>query len=235
MIRKFISIIATYGLLYFAIFGQELHEDVLYMYVGSSVVRLTSAGSGGTGFQIHANSGKKYLVSNKHVCSLAVNGQLTATADDGREAQVTVLHESSSHDLCLLSKFPQMRGLRYSPSLKQKEKVYVVGHPGGRDLSFESGRYVRDLEITVSYRCEGMSELFKIFPELIHLKQFFRYCPRTLKSSYLNLTIYGGNSGSPVVDKFAGVVGVIFAGRRDQSKASYMVPNRYLYNFLKGY
>jgi V8-like Glu-specific endopeptidase len=59
-------------------------------------------------------------------------------------------------------------------------------------------------------------------------------CIEIFVSSAISSPIYGGNSGSPVVNKWGNVIGVVFAGNRTQVNDAYMVPLSYVKDFLKG-
>jgi hypothetical protein len=60
-------------------------------------------------------------------------------------------------------------------------------------------------------------------------------CIEKISAFGISSPSYPGNSGSPVVNKWGNVVGVLFAGNRTQLNDSYMVPFHELKNFLKDY
>ncbi len=59
-------------------------------------------------------------------------------------------------------------------------------------------------------------------------------CLRQLKSILTTLGIYPGNSGSPVVNKYGNLVGVVFAGN-NQTNYGYVIPLKQVREFLSIY
>ena len=57
-------------------------------------------------------------------------------------------------------------------------------------------------------------------------------CVRTLDSQPVTASIYPGNSGSPVFNKYGNVVGVAFAS--NEFSRGYIIPLSFVVNFLEG-
>jgi V8-like Glu-specific endopeptidase len=49
-------------------------------------------------------------------------------------------------------------------------------------------------------------------------------CFRSYQSYATTATTYPGNSGSPVVNKYGNIIGVLFAGSSKEEKDNYLVP-----------
>jgi S1-C subfamily serine protease len=62
----------------------------------------------------------------------------------------------------------------------------------------------------------------------------FMVCVQDIVSIETNIVIFGGSSGSPVVDFFGRLVGVVFAGD-NRTNYGYLVPIRYITDFLSAY
>ena len=270
MIKKILktlskSTIAALSILGIVACGALLFESYIYDYKGASVVKLTRTHlgrSGGTGFAITAPSGKKYTLTNAHICRIAKS--LVAHKQDGSTQKVKVVKIYENHDLCIMEPVDGLRSLKIANNIFSHERVWLVGHPALRGLTLESGHFVGTQIITLMTRCtplevnnyvskltSRMKEIEKKlknaknsvdsiklsfeYIELIFQLQRARmgYCLKRLESQHINNIAYGGNSGSPVVDKFGNVIGVLFAGRRDQPTASYTVPLKEIKEFLK--
>jgi S1-C subfamily serine protease len=194
-----------------SISSRALHETYLYEYKGASIVKLMGSNSSATGFQIIAKSGRQYTMTNRHVCdALSRNGKdIKWYQEEELGGSLKVLYRDKEADLCLLEPIPSIRPLKVARLAHKRESVYLVGHPAGRGLSFERGHLVEKTSIYLLNFCYDDP----------------RFNCRFFYSSYhLNAISYGGNSGSPILDKYGSVVAVLFAGRRDQPTASHSVP-----------
>lgn len=240
--------------------GATGFESFLYDYKGSSVVKITktrAARSGGTGFAITAPSGKRFILTNAHICRIGEN--LIAHTQKGVKHRISVIKIFDKHDLCLMTPIKGLRSLKIASNVSLHERVWLIGHPALRPLTLESGHYAGDVTINLWMQCSksevreqaiaAKKALDAILndpniPESVKGMKFFDfllksikfsggYCTKTFNSQYINNIAYGGNSGSPVVDKWGNVVGVLYAGRGDQPTASYTVPLRNIQDFLK--
>ena len=220
--------------------GAMLFESYLYDYKGSSVVMLTkslSKYSGGTGFQIKLPSGKLAIMTNKHICELGK--WLYAHTQDGKSQLVKVIEEYKGHDLCLMTPVKNLRPLKIARDLDLHERVWLVGHPALRPLTLESGHYVGPIRIRMYVSCRGKRRRPVEVPIKSNIleeffKMYYNGCMKYFNTHHINNIAYGGNSGSPVINKYGNVIGVLFAGSRSQNTSSYIVPLKYVKDFLKG-
>ncbi len=221
-----------------------VYESYMYEYVGSSVVMLTDGRGGGTGFQVTAPSGKNFILTNAHICRIAPT--LMATRQDGSVSLTQVIEIDSVHDLCIMTPVEGLRPLKIANTIKLHERVWLIGHPGLRPLTLESGHFAGNMDIQVSTSCsqaeldaelDRLSKLSERDWTMEEVEKFFLllsgYCVKPFVAQYINNISYGGNSGSPVVDKYGNVVGVLFAGSRSQPTSSFTVPLQYVHSFLK--
>lgn len=101
-----------------------------------------------------------------------------------------ILYNSPNHDICFLEPV----GSKYfelASSVHRGEKISIIGHPRGLPQSIVDGRIVGE-------------EYAK-----------FSWLPKAGKIKFFRSTAisYPGNSGSPVVNRYGNVVGILFAGR----------------------
>lgn len=164
-----------------------------------------------TGFQVEAESGKMYIMTNRHVCDglrSYEDSKIMWENIEGKFGYVSVVYRDEKADLCLLEPAEGLKPLGVAGKILSKEKLALVGHPGGRGLTYEEGFYVENKKIRLRNYC---------------YEDRLRFCYITYASNHLNNIAYPGNSGSPVMDFFGNVVGVLFAGSPAYSTVSYMV------------
>ena len=214
-------------------------KDAHYRYIsGSQVVKIIGTEGSGTGFHIKAPSGKTYILTNQHVCAIADKNQELLVENSKKMVPRRVIAVYQKHDLCLVEALPgEENGLRMANSLSIGEDIVLIGHPSGRPLTLSKGEFVHkkfipmlNLEIRTSEECDSINGTWLdggfFMPSV---------CVEKVSAFGISSPSYPGNSGSPVVNKWGNVVGVLFAGNRTQLNDNYMVPFHELKNFLKDY
>lgn len=209
---KALRIVLLISLLFLgASFSQRLHEMYLYEYKGKSVVYLEGLNGGSaTGFQVKADSGKLYIMTNRHVCDGLIEDINTIKWEniEGKSGYVSPVYRDRLADLCLLEEAEGISPLSIAGTLYAREKVALVGHPGGRGLTYEEGFFVEKKIIRLRNYCyENKS----------------RQCYINYSCNHVNNIAYPGNSGSPILDFYGNVVGVLFAGSSAYSTVSFVV------------
>lgn len=227
--------------------NQPLSEsEVLEKARGAVVkVELLYARGGGTGFFINKfvknDQGltelKTLLITNKHVCE-AVEGQPFGLTIDGKVIEAIKYAKSIDHDLCALEPFlsEPVKTLKIADKpTKIDGIVYTVGHPALRPLTISKGRYIGDSIIQLpkfNYkRCSGIEETLPPLYQILTGRE--KVCLMLFHSLQTTNIIFGGNSGSPLLNERGEVTGVVFAGNRQQVTDSYSVPLIYLKKFIK--
>jgi S1-C subfamily serine protease len=208
--------------------------------VASSVVMLTNpeGDNGGTGFQVAAPSGKRYIMTNEHICSIASPGTtLKARTEAGKIHTVAIVKISPQADLCL------MDGIEGLPALEMGNEAYagmyamVVGHPRLQPTTIEAGILMGLEPVTTAEIMQPGDKCNRYGEEPYTQNGIFgatNYCLRTLMSQQSNIHIYPGNSGSPVVNLKGQVIGVAYAANTDDFWGA-LVPLMEVHNFLVGY
>jgi S1-C subfamily serine protease len=109
--------------------------------------------------------------------------------------------------------------------------LYAVGHPGLRQLTVSSGEYIGHEEIQMLHDARTELECLQANGVMIPLPPIIQIltgqefaCLIKLDTLQTTTVIYGGNSGSPAVNMWGNVIGVVFAGNRSQEHDNYIVP-----------
>lgn len=223
----------------FMLFSSNLKDFYYRNVVGSNVVRVYNVEktSGGTGFHVKAASGKIFILTNKHVCELADKNDRVLIEQNGQAKIKKVVARYEHHDLCLVEPIQEERFIDVADSSHNGEDIIVVGHPGLRRLTLAHGEFIGPeiiqlaMLVDSALQCKG-----RIIED--PMVQFFYnklVCVEQFRSSAISSPIYGGNSGSPVLNIWGNVIGVVFAGNRSQANDGYMVPLNYVKDFLKGF
>ncbi len=223
--------IISFMILFGNFIAPQLHNSYLRYEVGESAVKvLVAEGSGGSGFAIKSASGQHFIATNKHVCDAATNSWVKIQSNDKKiDAWKKVIYIDKKADICLVEGDARLAPLKLASQPEQGELHYIVGYPGLRPLTVSTGEFVgfdtvqvADESAVKKNQCYG--EIYTLSP----MEQFFYgrewICIKTYRSYSSSAVAYGGNSGSPVVNKYGNVIGILFAGPRDQEHVSYLVP-----------
>lgn len=232
------SIVLAGTIVFGAIIAPQLHNHYLRWEVGESVVQvlLPDAIGGGTGFAIKGKSGKEYIMTNKHVCGVAdANGNVRIKSG-GKFYTRKVMYRDSVHDLCLIQGIKGLAPITIGSNQNVGEYQYVIGHPGLRDLTTSVGEYIGRttvqliIEAATRQQCDGKVYELSPFQQLFMGMEFV--CLKSYEALSTSAVIYGGNSGSPVVNVWGNLVGVAFAGSTEQERDNFLVPLRYIKSVL---
>jgi S1-C subfamily serine protease len=207
----------------------QAHNQYLRYEVGTSVVQVLSPnGGGGTGFAVQGDSGTEYIMTNKHVCEVADKGWLIVKPSNGDTLFKRVLYKDNKHDLCLIEGDKRLAPLEIGNSLYKGESMYIVGHPGLRQLTVSEGEFIgyhiTKLLDQVEEREQCRGDIIELSPLEQYLYGMEFACIRSYQSYATTAVAYGGNSGSPVVNKWGNVIGVLFAGNPSQNTDNSVVP-----------
>lgn len=229
--RLLSSVLLAGTILFGAISAPNIHNQYLRYEVGESVVQVLSPNgtSGGTGFAVQGASGEHYIMTNKHVCEVSVNNIVVIKRDGDKPYTSKVVYRDNRHDLCLIEGNSEYSPLTIATFAPDKGDLhYVVGHPGLRQLTTSVGEYIGYFDVRLIDRVSKKSQCIGEIYELDPIQQFFMQaewiCVRSYKSYSSTAVIYGGNSGSPVVNAYGNVIAVAFAGNTQQERNNFLVP-----------
>lgn len=188
-----------------------------------SVVMVGHAGrwGGGTGFVVEAPSGRKFLVTNNHVC--AGDGDVLITGSSlERPLPARVIERLPHFDLCLVEAPANLPALKVGRESRVGDMALVVGHPYLRTLTLTFGP-VRQKSVSADFiiesdKCDGIGQSHKEVDTFIGPMTL---CFQSIPADEILAASLPGNSGSPVLNLSGEVVGVVFA---IDGAGTYIVP-----------
>lgn len=244
-VKLAISLIAL--LMIGAALAPDLHKEYLLNSAEGKVFRLVNPdnlNSGGTGFVIQAASGKPYILTNMHVCDITHTNFLVALDPKGKRAfRANIVEISTTTDLCLLELPSPMPGFKTASGVDINETVRIVGHPLLQPRSLTEGQLTGYDKITLVYalniteqECKAKGGIYQdttgtLIDLFLGVKSV---CNRTIRAGRTTAISYPGNSGSPVLNAYGHVVGVLFAGD-ERTHWGYIVPLDDVEEFLSAY
>jgi len=212
-----ITVIATLVV----ISGPPIHYKMLRSYVADNVVRVTNedGSSGGTGFHVIAPSGKTYILTNSHVCGVSEDGVTVTIVKRDRKYIKKIVKDSEFTDLCLIEPLGGMTGLSVSYRASLGEVLAVVGHPSLFDITMSRGELISEQMVKVFSHYLPIDKDGKMLTNdceqpkhTIEEGLWGTACIVNVQAYLSNIQILPGNSGSPLINFYGGVVGVAFAG-----------------------
>ncbi len=228
IILKFLlGAITGLALVHLIIVMPQVHRNFIRQYVGQKVVEIVKLDKngkllgGGTGFSIRGPSGKKYIMTNAHVCD-AFKGSDTANIklNSGETLQRKILQLSPLTDLCLIEGVDSLGTLELGKSIYIGETIMIVGHPLLMPLAVTEGDIIdtRIQEIGLGIIGIDVQESECHQPKNKIVNQEFGFfgvlpvCMEEIMSYQTTAVSLPGSSGSPVVNTLGQVIGVNFAG-----------------------
>jgi len=216
--------------IFLAVSGPEMHHYYLRHTVGKSVVQISPNGKGGgSGFSMEGASGELYIVTNEHVCSPSKDGYVYIKSDRGFTSRKEIVHIDTIHDICLVKGDKRIPALDLASKPSKGDTHFVIGHPGGRKLTISKGEYIGndviellDMSAKTVAECKGRVIELNFFEQLMYGMKFV--CLKSMKTYASSAIAYGGNSGSPAVNVWGNVIGILFAGSREQNTDNHLVP-----------
>lgn len=197
----------------------SVHRRLLRSYTAGKVVKITevSGRAGGTGFYVKASSGTTYILTNSHVCHLAVDGVVYVSNDqDGSRIPHAIVEDADFTDLCLIDAgLTHPRGISLGVETMD-ELVYLIGHPKLQPITMGSGELVGEGVVEVLDHINPTdADCNKPKQKRITVTMLFfpmDVCMMSISSYISNIVALPGSSGSPLVNWRGQLVGVLYAG-----------------------
>jgi V8-like Glu-specific endopeptidase len=202
-------------------------------------------GVGATAFLVQADSGKVYLLTNRHVCerdNSPDKAYISSVEDSkGKRHPFKIIDMSKDYDLCLAEAPQGKKGIRISDSVTVGETLFYVGFPRGQAATVSYGDLVghQFMTITRGVVPESISKETCLSNKDTTLVQesygqrVFNVCYMHHNAMVSTMFVYGGASGSPVLNKYHQLVGVIYAAPMDGGWG-WAMPLSAIKEFLKG-
>ncbi len=198
---------------------------------------------GGTGFDISTPSGKAYVLTNSHICDMAGKSKrLYIENQRGMGMFRKIVKNSEYTDLCILEGIPEKDGLKLANSVGIGQVLTVIGHPMLLPITVRQGEILGEKKIKLfNYLLTKRPKKAKCNKpknkiEYIHTRwgMKIKACFTVIRSYFTDIEIYPGNSGSPVINSFGNVVGIIFA-INGMPKWGYFIPFDDIKKFIEKY
>jgi S1-C subfamily serine protease len=179
-------------------------------------------------------------MTNSHVCGLEENGTILGRYQ-GSDYVLNVIKKFPMNDLCVLSAPKTAKQyFKVASSFKLGESSYAIGYPQLEPLSLVVGELSDLLTVRVVTKINGTPqectgptyEYTTDLPPEAMIFGVFSTCVRSVQANSSSMIISPGNSGSPVVNIWGSVIGVVFAANQFGTR-SYIVPLSDLKLFLK--
>ncbi len=180
--------------------SNEYFEDKRNLIVDNNVHNIFRGQGKGTSFQYMRN-GNVYTVTNAHVC-----GDADFLISQGFNLQV--LSSDVSSDLCILVPTSNIGLIGNELELKVHQKIFTIGSPKGLDYSMREGRIIADKVIHIPlYELTSEDDVFNCLAQ--RALPMNGLCVRMHNLIFTTMHANVGASGSPVLDSYGSVIGVL--------------------------
>jgi len=194
----------------------------------------------GTGFVLEYK-GRTLAVTNDHICDLQEDAAQATYTLNGKERILALkkTHVKSPADLCLLEIQTEhsIKGLQLASRYELGEEVMAVGHPAVMPFTLSKGQLIglhkSNTLLALILSKEDHDYCINKTGTVAVVIQGMVVCIRVSESLHTTVHGLGGSIGSPTVNFFGNVVGVIYAG----NDAGWMiaVPKEDLVEMLESY
>lgn len=198
----------------------------------AAMILAKSKTSGGSGVILNSTATGSIILTNAHVCEIIKTGGYVKTIN--KEVKVRHYKVYTKHDLCLVSVNEDLGvNTQLSPKTPEKYSESVTsGHPNLLPPIVSRGLFSQNLEIEIMVGqkpCDGTETGNDI------MYCIFMGAKPVIKkydSQVISSLIMAGSSGSAVFDSNGYIAGLVFAGSPDGLSYGFIVPHKYVYDFI---
>lgn len=212
-------LIAAFG--FMAAQAPLAHRALLRHSIQKKSVMITNAqgNHGGSGVNIMTPKGNKYILTNAHVCEVGGKEGIVYVQSDYEERVIPrkVIEKSGFTDLCLVEGLPNADYIKVGKEPLPGDYMWVVGHPRLYPTTMSQGENIGPMfMIVMDHIIESKEDKCNLPKNQIVWVDYFIWrvpvCTIAIVANQTNVTVQGGNSGSPIVDFYGNLVGLVFAG-----------------------
>lgn len=216
----------------FVTVGVNAETDVALAKLRQTSVRVDGTACLGSGSVVQGKSGKRYILTNAHVCNCARwKGEIFATFEDGKLLTGKIAKSDWGSDLCAARIYGERPALKVGPTLAPLEEITTRGYPGGR-LTESHGRVHGEVDWEFMMDIEMIGECPNVSKKAYGMNDKLNGCLFHYRSVITDLYARPGASGSPVVNDKGELVGVISSWLADNDYEGGMVPFSRVKEFL---
>lgn len=240
MIKRIIDIVLItavtvalgFVLFAFGAFGARADTSKGVLLLRKTAVRIDGTGCMGSGSIVEGKSGKKYLLTNQHLCNCAkYRGDIYGTFEDGKLLVGRVVKQDWGSDLCAAQVGAVDQALHIGKGLPPLTEISTRGYPGGR-LTESHGRSAGPVDWETDFPIEEIGTCPRNSEPLYGFNGVLAGCKLRYRSTLSNLYARPGASGSAVVNDQGELVGVVSSWHAGSDFDAGMVPFAQVREFL---
>lgn len=192
----------------------------------------------GTGFQINTKK-SKYIITNRHVCGFRDSVLIHYK---GKDTKSKVLKLGLGVDLCIVEPIPELEGLELGSRSYSGDKVYTIGYTGGIPVKqFYTGEisgFTDALTLPLDSPTDKLTsdQCLTVKGDLNIIKTprgIIFICTGKPFLGISTLTAGPGSSGSPVMNAYFEIVGVVMI--KSNHNTAGFVPINIINKFINQY
>lgn len=203
-----------------------LHNTAAHVYAANHM------GSGG--IIQSATTGRKYLLTNWHVCRNVTKNQLIVfEMETGESKTGRVVYSDPIYDLCLVEVDQYRPAIQIGSSISVGDEVYSHSYPKGKFIAAR-GKLVGKADCTLDVLDSAKSVCPRGFNKHYNVYHLLDRCTYDYPSGITSLYADGGSSGSAVVNNAGELVGVIQSSTGGYNDAGIILLDR-IQKFMVGH